>query len=430
MGDDSAPEAQGAGWMRSADVFERLEKVGEGMYGEVYLARSKDDGAIVALKKIRMTKDQENDGFPITALREIRILKQLKHKNVIDLKEIVTHEASEANRGKSSIYMVFEFMDHDLTGLMKSHHARFTIKQIKCYMQQLLEGMNYCHQEGVLHRDIKSANLLVNSRGELKIGDFGLARKFDRTKDQALTNRCITLWYRPPELLLGATRYGPEVDVWSIGCVFGEILLRGPLLNGRDEADQFDRICKLCGTPDAENWPACVKLPDYDRMVTHARRPALPRRIKDELGRRIPDKLAIDLLDKMLALDPVKRISAMEALDHDYFWTEPFPAKPEELPTYGVRRDLLQKKPAQTVPLRRPPQQVAGAPSGPAFPGAAVGGRGFGGAGFAAAAGRGSGAGLGLKRDLDGQPAHTSGHPAPPRSGTGAGPGANDATYR
>jgi cyclin-dependent kinase 12/13 len=133
-------------------------------------------------------------------------------------------------------------------------------------MQQLLEGLLYCHANKVLHRDIKGANLLINNEGQLKLADFGLARPFD---DQArsYTNRCITLWYRPPELLLGATLYGPEVDLWSVGCVFGEMLLKKPTLPGKDEADQFELICRLCGTPTDANWPGVSKLPMYERLV-------------------------------------------------------------------------------------------------------------------------------------------------------------------
>eukprot|EP00304_Pavlova_gyrans_P012039 CAMPEP_0206048578 /NCGR_PEP_ID=MMETSP1466-20131121/24469_1 /ASSEMBLY_ACC=CAM_ASM_001126 /TAXON_ID=44452 /ORGANISM="Pavlova gyrans, Strain CCMP608" /LENGTH=410 /DNA_ID=CAMNT_0053423641 /DNA_START=123 /DNA_END=1351 /DNA_ORIENTATION=- len=380
-------DAQFAPVMRSADVYERIDKVGEGQYGEVYLARSKDDGSIVALKKIRMTKDQEQDGFPIVALREIRILKEIKHKNVIDLKEIVTHMSNDANHGKGSIYMVFDFMDYDLTGLMQKHSARFTTKQVKCYMQQLLSGMHYCHKRGVLHRDIKSANLLVNNRGELKIGDFGLARKYDPKKKQALTPRVITLWYRPLELLLGETRYGPEVDMWSIGCVFAELLLREPLLNGNTEPDQIDKICKLCGTPGPENWPAASNLPKFGALITQARKPQYPRRLKEQLQPRVPDKLALDLLDKLLSLDPETRISAEKALDHDYFWTEPMPAKPEELPKYASSHEMLEKK----AQLKR---AAPGAPPGgavgpgarlphPTFPG--LFGAGFGAAGRAPA---------------------------------------------
>jgi len=207
---------------RSVDVFEKLEQVGEGTYGQVYMARSRFDGEIVALKKIRM--DNEKEGFPITAIREIKILKSLDHKNVIKLKEIVT------SKNKGSIYMVFEYMDHDLTGLADRPGIRFTVPQIKCYMKQLLTGLTYCHLNNILHRDIKGSNLLIDNQGVLKLADFGLARPCVLENSKSLTNRVITLWYRPPELLLGTQTYGPAVDMWSAGCIFAELLHGKPIL--------------------------------------------------------------------------------------------------------------------------------------------------------------------------------------------------------
>ena len=170
--------------------------MGEGTYGQVYKARNKETGEIVALKRVRM--DNEREGFPITAIREIKILKILNHKNIVCLKEIVTSKASEYNHGKGSIYMVMEFADHDLCGLTDAG-IRFTEAQIKCYMKQLLEGLAYCHKNRILHRDIKGSNLLITNEGQLKLADFGLARPFD-DNNRAYTNRVITLWYRcaPP----------------------------------------------------------------------------------------------------------------------------------------------------------------------------------------------------------------------------------------
>jgi len=350
---------------RNVDAFEKLEQIGEGTYGQVYKARSRDDGSIVALKKIRMTKDQEKDGFPITALREIKILKVLHHPNVVCLREIVTSAASDANKGKGSIYMVFEFMDHDLTGLLDSAMARFTVPQIKCYLAQLLEGLRYCHENRVLHRDIKGANLLINNRGELKLADFGLARPFD-DQSRSYTNRCITLWYRPPELLLGAIKYGPEVDLWSVGCVFGEMLLRKPTLPGKEEGDQFELICRLCGTPDESNWPGVSQLPMYERLVSQAqaRRGPMQRQVRERFGRAISDRFAIDLLDKLLALNPEKRISCAEALRHSYFCEEPLPARPQDLPQYSSSHEF-NRKGKRGQAQQQQPQAAAGRGSAP-----------------------------------------------------------------
>ncbi|KAL5982188.1 Cyclin-dependent kinase C-2 [Asimina triloba] len=291
---------------RSVDCFEKLELIGEGTYGQVYMAREIRTGEIVALKKIRM--DNEREGFPITAIREIKILKKLHHENVIKLKEIVTSPVTgDSNKYRGSIYMVFEYMDHDLTGLADRPGMRFSVPQIKCYMRQLLTGLHYCHVNQVLHRDIKGSNLLIDNEGNLKLADFGLARSFSNDHSGNLTNRVITLWYRPPELLLGSTKYGPSVDMWSVGCIFAELLHGKPILTGKNEfayrpnpcsghpifilvvhgqlaasshwlQDQLNKIFELCGFPDEVNWPGVSKMPWYNNF-----KPTRPmkRRVRD-----------------------------------------------------------------------------------------------------------------------------------------------------
>ncbi|KAL5663207.1 hypothetical protein ACJX0J_023315, partial [Zea mays] len=301
---------------------------------QVYMAKETGTNEIVALKKIRM--DNEREGFPITAIREIKILKKLHHQNVIKLKEIVTSPGPErdeqgrpidGNKYKGSIYMVFEYMDHDLTGLADRPGMRFTVPQIKCYMKQLLTGLHYCHVNQVLHRDIKGSNLLIDNEGNLKLADFGLARSFSSDHNGNLTNRVITLWYRPPELLLGSTKYSPAVDMWSVGCIFAELLNGKPILPGKNEPEQLTKIFELCGTPDDTIWPGVTKMPWYNNFKPH--RP-LKRRVKDFFKHF--DRHALDLLEKMLTLDPSQRISAKDALDAEYFWTDPLPCDPKSLP--------------------------------------------------------------------------------------------------
>lgn len=335
---------------RSIECFEKLEQIGEGTYGQVYMARDKQTGEIVALKKIRM--DNEKEGFPITAIREIKILKKLQHENVIKLLEIVTSQGPEedepeklgidSNKYKGNIYMVFEYMDHDLTGLADRPGLRFTIPQIKCYMKQLLTGLHYCHINQVLHRDIKGSNLLIDNEGNLKLADFGLARSFSGDHNANLTNRVITLWYRPPELLLGATKYGPAVDMWSVGCIFAELLFGKPILPGKNEPEQLNKIFELCGTPDEINWPGVSKIPWYSKF-----KPARPmkRRVREVF--RHFDRHALDLLDKMLNLDPSQRICAKDALDGEYFWTDPLPCDPRSLPKYESSHEFQTKKKRQ-----------------------------------------------------------------------------------
>lgn len=295
------------------------------------MARSRDNGEIVALKKVRM--DNEKEGFPITAIREIKILNSLNHTNVIQLKEIVT------SRNMGSIYMVFEYMDHDLTGLADRPGMKFSVPQIKCYMKQLLTGLTYCHLNNILHRDIKGSNLLIDNQGVLKLADFGLARPCAVENSKTLTNRVITLWYRPPELLLGTRAYGPAVDMWSAGCIFAELLQGRPIFPGKDEVEQLDLICKLCGTPTAKDWPEFEALPWAKSLSS---KKMFPRRIKEEFRRF--SSSARGLIDGFLTLDPKKRISAKDALDSDYFWEEPMPCLPCELPKYEPSHEFQTRK--------------------------------------------------------------------------------------
>ncbi|KAK6923397.1 Protein kinase domain, partial [Dillenia turbinata] len=315
---------------------------------QVYMAREIETGEIVALKKIRM--DNEREGFPITAIREIKILRKLHHPNVIKLKEIVTSPGPEkdehgkpvnGNKYKGGIYMVFEYMDHDLTGLSDRPGLRFTIPQIKCYMKQLLTGLHYCHVNAVLHRDIKGSNLLIDNEGNLKLADFGLAKLFSGDHG-SLTNRVITLWYRPPELLLGATKYGPAVDMWSVGCIFAELLHGKPILPGKNEPDQLNKIFELCGSPDETNWPNVSSMQWYNNFKPN--RP-LKRRVREVF--RHFDRNALELLERMLTLNPEKRISAKDALDAEYFWTDPLPCDPKSLPKYESSHEFQTKKKRQ-----------------------------------------------------------------------------------
>ncbi|EEF29154.1 Cell division protein kinase, putative [Ricinus communis] len=324
-------------WCRGIDSYRRLDILGEGSYGQVFKAREIGTGKTVAVKKLLITDHEEKEGFPITAIREIKILTNLHHDNVLGLKEIVT----DYKNYKGNTYLVFEYMEHDLASLSHRYNnnlkfaTQFTATQIKCYMRQLLSGLSYCHANNVIHRDIKCANVLINHEGDLKIADFGLARWFvfkncdlDHLSPR-LTNKVVTLWYRPPELLLGATSYDTGVDMWSVGCVFAELLIGRAVLCGTSEADQLKKIIELCGAPDQDDWPGASELPLYDKF-----RPNGParRRIRDVF--RGADRYAIGLLERMLMFDPSKRISARDALNAKYFWTDPLPCNPRMLPKY------------------------------------------------------------------------------------------------
>ncbi|KAI6686841.1 hypothetical protein NL676_032754 [Syzygium grande] len=219
------------GWTpRRSDTFEKLDKIGQGTYGNVYKARATLTEKIVALKKVRFD-NLEPESVKFMA-REILILRRLDHPNVIKLEGLVT------SRMSCSLYLVFQYMEHDLAGLASSPGIKFTESQVKCYMHQLLSGLEHCHNRHVLHRDIKGSNLLIDNDGILQIADFGLASFFDPNHKQHMTSRVVTLWYRPPELLLGATDYGVGVDLWSAGCILAELLAGKPIMPGRTEASE------------------------------------------------------------------------------------------------------------------------------------------------------------------------------------------------
>ena len=237
-----------AAWRcRSANGFEKLGQVGEGTYGNVFKARDRVTKEVFAMKKIKM--DREKEGFPITALREIKLLKQMAHPNIIQLKEIITSKSSD-DRNPGNVYLLFEYMEHDLEGLLNMTRPRieYTIAHLKSYMKQMLQAIEYLHSKKIVHRDIKCANLLVDNQGHVKLGDFGLARNISGNVGDTYTNRVITLWYRPPELLLGANQYAYEVDMWSVGCIIGEILARQPMFPEGDEPKMLQKIYSVCGT--------------------------------------------------------------------------------------------------------------------------------------------------------------------------------------
>ncbi|XP_044494052.1 cyclin-dependent kinase G-2-like isoform X2 [Mangifera indica] len=251
---------------RSVDQFERLNKIDEGTYGVVYRAKDKKTGEIVALKKVKMEKERE--GFPLTSLREINVLLSFHHSSVVDVKEVVV------GSNLDSIFMVMEYMEHDLKGLMEAMKQPFSQSEVKCLMLQLLEGVKSLHDNWVLHRDLKTSNLLLNNRGELKICDFGLARQYGSPL-KPYTHLVVTLWYRAPELLLGAKQYSTAIDMWSLGCIMAELLSKEPLFNGKTEFDQLDKIFRILGTPNEKIWPGFSKLPGVKVNFVKHQLPAL-----------------------------------------------------------------------------------------------------------------------------------------------------------
>lgn len=336
---------------RSVKVYKDLSIIGEGTFGQVYKARDPDKGTYVALKRVRL--ENERDGFPITAVREIKILRQLNHKNIVNLIEIVTDKTDvlEFRKDRGSFYLVFEYMDHDLMGLLVSGKVTFSENNIAHIMIQLLEGLRYCHRNNFLHRDIKCSNILVNNDGQVKLADFGLARLYNSDDvERPYTNKVITLWYRPPELLLGEERYGKPVDVWSCGCILGELFTKEPMFRGATELAQLDKIFAVCGTDSS-------LLREYP---TYKPKKLYPRRLRTDYMKLPP--LALDLLDQMLLLDPRKRISCEAALEHDWFKSVKF--EPANLPRerdwheMSAKEERRKQRASEASNNQPPPQQA------------------------------------------------------------------------
>ncbi|GMM49652.1 cyclin-dependent serine/threonine-protein kinase [Starmerella bacillaris] len=286
----------------STSQFQQLEKLGEGTYATVYKGRNAETGQIVALKEINLDSEE---GTPSTAIREISLMKELRHENIVTLYDVI-HTENKLN-------LVFEHMDRDLKKFMDNYGVRGALdrQQAKIFMFQLLKGVMFCHENRVLHRDLKPQNLLINRKGVLKLADFGLARAFGIPVN-TYSNEVVTLWYRPPDVLLGSRTYSTSIDIWSAGCILAEMLTGKPLFPGSNNDDQLDRIFRIMGTPDERTWPEVTSLPNY-----HPMSPIPPK----DLALVIPqcDVVGLDLIQSLLQMRPESRISARDALRHPWF---------------------------------------------------------------------------------------------------------------
>ncbi|XP_049778993.1 cyclin-dependent kinase 11B isoform X5 [Schistocerca cancellata] len=334
------PAIQGC---RNVEEFQCLNRIEEGTYGVVYRARDKRTSEVVALKRLKMEKEKE--GFPITSLREINTLLKAQHPNIVTVREIVV------GSNMDKIFIVMDYVEHDLKSLMETMKQKkqvFIPGEVKCLMQQLLRAVAHLHDNWILHRDLKTSNLLLSHKGILKVGDFGLAREYGSPL-KPYTPVVVTLWYRAPELLLCTKEYSTPVDMWSVGCIFGEFLSMEALFPGKTEVDQLNRIFKDLGTPNEKIWPGYSKLPAVQKM-TFAEYPV--NQLRNRFGAMITD-VGMDLMNRFLTYDPAQRITAEAALNHDYFKEAPLPIDPAMFPTWPAKSELGHRKAAAASP--KPP---------------------------------------------------------------------------
>uniref|UniRef100_A0A3Q2KSU1 Cyclin-dependent kinase 7 n=1 Tax=Equus caballus TaxID=9796 RepID=A0A3Q2KSU1_HORSE len=292
-----------------AKRYEKLDFLGEGQFATVYKARDKNTNQIVAIKKIKLGhRSEAKDGINRTALREIKLLQELSHPNIIGLLDAFGH--------KSNISLVFDFMETDLEVIIKDNSLVLTPSHIKAYMLMTLQGLEYLHQHWILHRDLKPNNLLLDENGVLKLADFGLAKSFG-SPNRAYTHQVVTRWYRAPELLFGARMYGVGVDMWAVGCILAELLLRD-----------------MCSLPDFVTFKSFPRIPLQHIFIAAG----------DDL---------LDLIQGLFLFNPCTRITATQALKTKYFSNRPGPTPGCQLPRPNCPVETLKEQPNPAVATKR-----------------------------------------------------------------------------
>ncbi|XP_073122907.1 cyclin-dependent kinase E-1 isoform X1 [Henckelia pumila] len=338
MADGRASNSNSGGskpeWLEQYDV---IGKIGEGTYGLVFLAKIKlNRSKSIAIKKFKQSKD--GDGVSPTAIREIMLLREISHENVVKLANV------HINHADMSLYLAFDYAEHDLYEIIRHHRDKVSQQinpyTIKSLLWQLLNGLNYLHSNWIIHRDLKPSNILVmgevEEQGVVKIADFGLARIYQAPLKPLSDNGVVvTIWYRAPELLLGSKHYTSAVDMWAVGCIFAELLMLKPLFQGQEvkgtpnpfQLDQLDKIFRVLGHPTQEKWPMLVNLPHWQSDLQHIQGHKYDNTGLHTVVPVLPKTPAYDLLSRMLEYDPRKRITASQALEHEYFRMEPSPGR-------------------------------------------------------------------------------------------------------
>ncbi|KAM8976555.1 cyclin-dependent kinase 18 [Pelodytes ibericus] len=312
------------------ETYVKLDKLGEGTYATVFKGRSKLTENLVALKEIRL---EHEEGAPCTAIREVSLLKNLKHANIVTLHDIIHTEYS--------LTLVFEYLDSDLKQYLDNCGNLMCMHNVKIFMFQLLRGLSYCHRRKILHRDLKPQNLLINEKGELKLADFGLARA-KSVPTKTYSNEVVTLWYRPPDVLLGSTEYSTPIDMWGVGCILYEMSTGRPMFPGSTVKEELHLIFRLLGTPTEETWPGISSNKEFKAY-------GFPQYRAQPLKNHTPrlDTEGIDLLNSLLVYEDKKRISAEEGIRHPYFKTfgERVLTLPDNISIFTLKEIQLQKDP-------------------------------------------------------------------------------------
>ncbi|NXP98785.1 CDK18 kinase, partial [Vidua macroura] len=312
------------------ETYVKLDKLGEGTYATVFKGRSKLTENLVALKEIRL---EHEEGAPCTAIREVSLLKNLKHANIVTLHDIIHTERS--------LTLVFEYLDNDLKQYLENCGNLMSVHNVKIFMFQLLRGLAYCHGRKILHRDLKPQNLLINERGELKLADFGLARA-KSVPTKTYSNEVVTLWYRPPDVLLGSTEYSTPIDMWGVGCIHYEMVTGRPMFPGSTVKEELHLIFRLLGTPTEDTWPGITSNEEFKayNFTQYRAQPLINHAPRLDLE-------GIDLLTNLLLYRAKGRISAEAALQHPYFKSlgERVHLLPDNASIFSLKEIQLQKDP-------------------------------------------------------------------------------------